>query len=110
PRISGATLSDGTAVPADQTVAGGPSVLFDAVALVASAEGVASLATDPAAKDFVTDAYAHCKFIGHTAEVRPLFDAAGVPSDGGFVTLGADGDVARFVDACGALRFWERAG
>ena len=40
-------------MPADQTVAGGPSVLFDAVALVASAEGVASLATDPAAKDFV---------------------------------------------------------
>ena len=32
----------------------------------------------PAAKDFVTDAHAHCKVIGHTPPARALFEAAGL--------------------------------
>ncbi len=51
------------------------------------------LATDAAAKDFVTDAHAHCKFIGHTSEPQALLDAAGVADliDDGYVALDGDG-------------------
>ena len=78
PKIGGVTLTDGTHVVADQNVDGGPSVLYDAVALLPSIDGAAALALDAAAKDFVTDAHAHCKFIGHVASAAELLQAAGV--------------------------------
>ncbi|RYF98059.1 MAG: catalase HPII, partial [Caulobacteraceae bacterium] len=61
PKISGAVLSDGSLVPAKHKIDGGPSVLFDAVAILASAAGAQLLAKDGAAKDFVNDAFGHCK-------------------------------------------------
>nr|WP_314072799.1 catalase [uncultured Roseococcus sp.] len=109
PKIGGITASDGTHLPAHHAVAGGPSVLFDAVAVLPSEEGAALLAENPAAKGFVSDAYAHSKFIAHTAAARTLFKSAGLMTpDKGFVELKAAGDVPGFVRACRALRFWER--
>ncbi|MGZ5434343.1 MAG: catalase, partial [Thermoanaerobaculia bacterium] len=78
PKIAGVTLSDRTGVPAQQKIDGGPSVLYDAVAIIASAEGAALLAKDAPSKDFVSDAFAHCKFIGYSPEVEPLFVKAGI--------------------------------
>jgi catalase len=111
PTISGVVLDDGTTLPADQMVGGGPSVLYDAVAIVASAEGAAALADQPPAKDFVTDAHAHCKLIGHTAEAAGLLAAAGVTDsmDGGYHELGSRPSAKRFVEACRDLRWWDRA-
>ena len=43
PTIGGVTLSDGNLVPAQHKVDGGPSVIFDAVAILASEDGVAAL-------------------------------------------------------------------
>jgi catalase len=65
PWIGGVRTSDGALIPAHQKVDGGPSVLYDAVAILASAEGATALAQDPAAKDFVTDAHAHGKFVAY---------------------------------------------
>ena len=64
---------------------------------------------DAAAKDFVTDAHAHCKFIGHVASAAALLQAAGVADlvDGGYVALDG-GDAAAFIAACRLVRFWER--
>ena len=109
PKIGGVTLTDGTHVVADQNVPGGPSVLYDAVVLLPSLDGAAALAADAAAKDFVTDAHAHCKFIGHVASAAGLLQAAGVADlvDGGYVALDA-GDLAGFVGTCRRVRFWER--
>ena len=89
---------------------GGPSVLYDAVAVLASPDGAALLAKDAAAKDFVSDAFAHCKFIGYSADAMPLFDKAGVAPDldAGCLELGAEADATRFVEMCRELRFWER--
>ncbi|MFZ1488745.1 MAG: catalase [Ilumatobacteraceae bacterium] len=81
PHIGGASLSDGSLLPVHQTIDGGPSVLYDAVAVLASADGAALLAADAAAKDFVTDAHAHCKFIAHHAGSSALLEAAGVGSN-----------------------------
>lgn len=110
PRIAGVTLSDGTSVAAKQKIDGGPSVLFDAVAVVVSQEGAALLAGDAAAKDFVTDAFAHCKFIGFSAEAQAIFAKAGIAEDldEACKPLGNAKDAAGFVEACRALRYWPR--
>ena len=39
PTISGVKASDGSVIPANQKIGGGPSVLYDAVALLVSNEG-----------------------------------------------------------------------
>ncbi|MDB5434842.1 MAG: Catalase [Phenylobacterium sp.] len=110
PRISGAVLSDGTTVPGKQSVEGGPSVLFDAVALLVSDNGAALLANDGAARDFVADAFGHCKFIAFTAAAQPLLEKAGVRAelDEGCVALDKAKDAAGFIETCGQLRYWRR--
>ena len=110
PKIGGATLSDGTKVAADQKIDGGPSVLYDAVAVLASEYGAALLAGDATAKDFVTDAFAHCKFIGYSAEVMALLEKAGLAEDldDACIELGKKADATSFIEACRALRFWTR--
>ncbi len=110
PKIGGVTLSDGTAVPAKQKIDGGPSVLYDAVAVVASQDGAALLSVDAAAKDFVTDAFAHCKFIGLTAHSRMLFEKAGIADDldEACMPLAGAKDAAALLNACRSLRHWPR--
>ncbi|WP_404339413.1 catalase [Sphingomonas sp. MMS12-HWE2-04] len=110
PKIAGATLSDGTSVAAKHKVDGGPSVLFDAVAVLVSDAGAALLAGDAAAKDFVTDAFAHCKFIGLSKEAQLLFEKAGIADDldEACLPLATAKDANAFVAACGALRHWPR--
>lgn len=110
PKIGGITLSDGTKVAAQQKIDGGPSVLYDAVAILASKEGTKVLANTPAAKDFLTDAFTHCKFIGYSSEACTLFKKAGLAEDvdKGCIKLGGKSDTNAFVKTCGALRFWQR--
>jgi len=111
PAIGGVTLDDGKVLPAQQMVGGGPSVLYDAVAVVVSEAGAAELAALPAARDFVTDAHAHAKVVGHTSAAIALFEAAGITElDGGYVPLADAGNAKALVTACRALRFWERVG
>jgi catalase len=91
-------------------VGGGPSVLYDAVAIVVSDEGARELAALAPAKDFVSDAHAHCKFVAHTPAAEELLSAAGVTDlDGGYVLLGRRGSAKRFVEACRSVRFWGRS-
>ncbi len=89
PQIGGFVTSDGELIPAHQKVDGGPSVLYDAVVILTSAEGAAPLAGDAAAKDFVTDAHAHGKFIAYTPDAVALLEAAGVVAelDDGYIEL-----------------------
>ena len=110
PKIGGVTLSDGTEVAAKQKIDGGPSVLFDAIAILASDKGVKLLAIDKTAKDFASDAFAHCKFIGYSPEVMALFEKAGLAGDldEGCIALGSAGEADSFLKACRALRLWER--
>jgi catalase len=110
PTVGGVTLSDGAQVPAHHKVDGGPSVLFDAVAILTDAEGAERLAKLPPARDFVADAYAHYKFVAFTEAAAPLFAKAGLGEalDEGFCPLAAPTDAAAFIAACGALRFWDR--
>ena len=61
---------------------GGPSVLYDAVALLPSAAAIDDLLQEATARDFVADAFAHCKFIGYVEAAMPLFEKAGIAEDG----------------------------
>jgi catalase len=107
PAVGGVEATDGAWIVADEKLDGAPSVLFDAVALLPSQEGAQALATLPAARDFVADAFAHCKFIGCTATAASLLDKAGIARDAGVIDLGGD-NAAAFVQSCRALRFWDR--
>ena len=60
-QVGGACCSKGKHVAADQVINGGPSVLYDAVMVLATQEGAKKLAGIPEAKDFVSDAFA----LGH---------------------------------------------
>jgi catalase len=107
PTVGGVTASDGTTIAADQKVDGAPSVLYDAVAILANGDG---LADSPAARDFVSDAFAHCKFIGHTEGAASLFSAAGLAdkNDDGFVSLRNGDSADALLDRCAQLRYWDR--
>jgi catalase len=109
PAVGGVEASDGHRVPAGQKLDGGPSVLYDAVVVLAAQDGAEALAALPAARDFVTDAYAHCKFVGYTGDAAALFEAAGLSRlmDDGFVSLDETA-AAEFISRCAELRFWSR--
>jgi catalase len=109
PTVNGVRTSAGKELEADQKVDGGPSVLYDAVVVLPGPGGAAMLAELPPARDFISDAFAHCKFIGHNAEARELFAAVGLADkiDDGVVDL-SNGSVATFFAACTQLRHWGR--
>ncbi len=110
PSVGGVEASDGARVEAHQSIEGGPSVLYDAVALLVSEKAVSHLMADTATRDFVSDAFAHSKFIAYTVAAAPLLKATiGEDNpDGGFIQIKAIADAAVFVKTCRKLRFWER--
>jgi catalase len=111
PTRGGLTDSEGERWEVAERIGGGPSVLFDAVAVVASEEGAARLAKLPAARAFVIDAHNHFKFIAHSAAATALFDAAGVGEgarDEGYIVLDAEAKAREFVHRCRELRHWPR--
>ncbi len=110
PMVGGVEASDGSWIEAAQKVGGGPSVLYDAVALLPSQEGATMLAKDAAARDFVADAYAHMKFIGYVEAATPLLKKAGVDEsrDEGFILLEVLRGGSDFIETCRKIRYWAR--
>jgi catalase len=104
-KIGGVTLKDGTKLKADGQLAGTPSVIFDAVAVVASSEGCAQLMGDSAAMDFAANAFAHLKAIGFSADAMPLLTKAGIKPDAGIIDLKSD---AKAFLAQAKTRQWDR--
>ncbi|MGI4827123.1 MAG: catalase [Janthinobacterium lividum] len=88
PKVGGAVAADGRTIEADFQLAGGPSVLFDAVYVSVSAASATLLSTEAAAVAWVHDAFAHLKVIGSSAASQPLLKAAGVVVDAGVLTGG----------------------
>ncbi|MEI8699763.1 MAG: catalase [Mesorhizobium sp.] len=109
-KVGGVDAADGTQIEARHMIDGGPSVLFDAVVLMLSEPGAELLAKEAAAKDFVSDAFAHCKFIGFTSGAEALLAKAGVDADAdeGLIRLESNKTAEKFVQACRKLRLWAR--
>jgi catalase len=104
PTIGGAELSNHVHLAADCQLAGSPSVLYDAVAIVLSAEGAKTLAKEAAAIDFIRDAFGHLKAIAVDKSARDLLKVAGVEPDAGICR--AD-DLKTFI-AAASTRQWQR--
>jgi catalase len=101
PKIGATRLSDGSDVKADGQLAGSPSQLFDAVAVVVSEAGCQALMKQGAAVQFVMDAFGHLKAVGAVEASKPLLVKAGVEPGPGVVTLA---DLA----SAGANRYFDR--
>ncbi|MBO9198264.1 catalase C [Rhizobium sp. 16-449-1b] len=110
PKVGGVTADDESFIEAHHMIDGGPSVLFDAVVVLTSHQAIEDLVNEAAARDFVADAFQHCKYIGYDQSAIPLFEKAGIASevDEGMVQLSGGKDVAAFIDELGKLRVWGR--
>ncbi|WP_234412391.1 catalase [Stenotrophomonas sp. YAU14D1_LEIMI4_1] len=104
PKVGGARLSDGKVQAADGQLAGTPSVLFDAVAVVLSADAAKALVKEAAAVEFVSHAWAHLKAIASDAGGQALLKAARVGNDAGIV----EAEDAKGFLAAAATRQWAR--
>ncbi|KRD72549.1 catalase C [Ensifer sp. Root278] len=110
PKVGGVTAQDGTWIEAHHMIDGGPSVLFDAVVLLTSDDAIDDLVKEATARDFVADAFQHCKFIGYDPSAMPLIEKAGIADaldEGTIVLPGGDG-LSDFVSKLGKLRVWAR--
>ncbi|MGH8190963.1 MAG: catalase HPII, partial [Rhodanobacteraceae bacterium] len=103
PRL-GVELGGGKRLDADGQLAGTPSVVFDAVALVLSESAGKRLAKDSAAEDFVRDAFGHLKAIAADDGAQAVLKAAAVEKDDGIV---AATDPKGFIRAA-KTRQWDR--
>lgn len=110
PKVGGVKASDGSWIDVLHMIDGGPSVLFDAVALLTSAEAIDDLVKEATARDFVADAFQHCKYIGYDQSAMPLLEKAGIAEalDEGVVALPGDEGLDGFVTSLGKLRVWGR--
>jgi catalase len=104
PKVGGAKLKDGSMLAADGQLAGTPSVLFDAVAVILSADGAKALSAEAAAIDFVRDAFGHLKAIAVDKGGHALLARAGITKDAGVIDVALPAD---FIDAA-KIRQWKR--
>jgi len=104
PKVGGVKLDDGQVLAADGQLAGTPSVLFDAVAVILSDTGAKALSRESAAIDFVRDAFAHLKAIAVDKGGQALLKIANVGHDAGVVDVS---DKDAFV-AAAKTRQWDR--
>ncbi len=104
PKVGGVKLADGSMQAADAQLAGTPSVMFDAVAIVISAQAAKALAADSAAVDFVRDAYGHLKALAVDSGGQDLLKSCGVKPSAGVM---AATEVADFIVAA-KTRQWDR--
>ena len=107
PRIGPQAGSD--LVP-DATIEGAPSVLFDAVVLLPSAEGTRDLIGMAAAVDWVRDAFGHLKAIGYGGAALPLLEKVGIAasSDPGVQGVDAAAGLGSFIATAKKHKVWER--
>ncbi|MDX9971969.1 MAG: catalase [FCB group bacterium] len=104
PKVGGAVLADGSTLPADGQLAGTPSVMFDAVAVILSADSAAMLSREGAAIDFVHDAFGHLKAIAVDEGGQALLKVANIEDDPGIV----DAKDPRAFIAAAKTRQWDR--
>jgi catalase len=104
PTVGRTKLADGSMLAADGQLAGTPSVLFDAVAVILSDKGAKALSMEGAAIDFVRDAFGHLKAIAVDKGGQTLLKTANVGQDAGIVDVN---DKNAFI-AAAKTRQWDR--
>src|SRR6185369_11284658 len=121
PRLGTLKGAGGQEIKADFSFLTSASVLFDAIYVAGGEQSAAALQKEPAAIQFVEEAYKHCKAIAATGAGAGVLNASRlanlkpegkqVQSDEG-VVLGGDAQAgkvaAAFLEAVAEHRFWSR--
>jgi catalase len=110
PKVGGVASAAGAKLPADGSLAGSPSFVFDAVVVLGSADGIELLLADPGALSWLRDAWRHLKAIGLDEAGSKLADEAGIGVDAAVLKLGKAGDVKAFLDAAAKGKYFDREG
>ncbi|MBN3852337.1 catalase HPII [Paraburkholderia sp. Ac-20340] len=97
----------------DATLAGMPSVMFDAVFIPGGEKAAQALVQSGDARHFVNEAFKHLKAIAAVDTGRLLLAAAQLPDHADGVVQGDAADLKRvidaFIEAAGQHRIWSRA-
>jgi catalase len=86
--------AEGSELNAEHSILTASSVLFDAVYVPGGEAGVQALLNEPAAIEFVVDAFKHYKTIAASGAGTKLFDAAGISGARPHPEAGPDADPA----------------
>ncbi|WP_311223827.1 MULTISPECIES: catalase [unclassified Acidovorax] len=113
PHIGPVVLADGTEVDADASLENSPGFLFDGLVLPDGEAGVALLARDGHAAEFVRDQFRHCKPILVLGASQTLLVDSGIPmlaEDPALIVTTAEHSAAmqRFIAALGQPRNFAR--
>lgn len=103
-RIGDVKLADGSNLKIDAQLAGTPSVMFDAVAIILSDQAAELLGKEAAAIDFVRDAFGHLKAFAVDKGGEALLKTAAIKTDAGILTIDC---LDRFITAA-KTRQWDR--
>lgn len=104
PQMGKVKLFDRSMLNVDAQLAGTPSVLFDAIAVILSEKGAQRLSMESAAIDFVRDAFSHLKAIAADKGGLALLKLVHVDQDAGIVDANNND---RFI-AAAKTRQWDR--
>jgi catalase len=103
-RVGATSMADGSSLATDAQLAGTPSVVFDAVAVVMSEAGAELLSKEAAVLDFARDAFGHLKAIAADTGGQALLRSAGIVADAGICEAS---DTKAFI-AAAKTRQWAR--
>jgi catalase len=107
PKVGGVMDSAGRKIMAEMALSGSPSIMFDAVAVLAGPAGDKSLSAEPDAISFLMGADRHLKAIT-IAGVPNLAKKPHVDGVVGVTDLRANGDISKFIDFARNGKVWER--
>jgi catalase len=112
PQVIAPTLAAIGDVMPDATIAGLPSIMFDAVFVIPGEPSVKTLSADGDARHFVLEAFKHLKAIGAVGQGRELLRAAHLPDPADGIATGEDNALdsvlKTFTDAVEQHRVWSR--
>jgi catalase len=112
PLLIAPTLAPVAGAHPDATIAGMPSIMFDAVIVCGGEASAKTLAQSGDARHFVLEAFKHLKAIAALGAGREVLKAAHLPDQADGVATGGDGDVdtvlKKFIEAAGQHRVWSR--
>ncbi|MDE1181693.1 catalase HPII [Paraburkholderia sp.] len=113
PMLIAPTLGEIDGLTPDATIAGLPSIMFDAVIVSDGAASAKALSQSGDARHFVLEAFKHLKAIAAFGAGRDVLTAAHLPDNADGVETGdaskMDSVLKAFIDTAGQHRVWSRA-
>jgi catalase len=107
PKVGGVMDSSGKKIMAEMALSGSPSIMFDAVAVLAGPAGDKSLSAEPDAISYLMDADRHLKAIA-VAGISNLAKKTHVDGVVGVTDLRANSDISKFIDFARNGKVWDR--